>query len=406
MLPLFSHRWYELLPLLFTLAGLAYQGLVFIAVWQFFRLRDDGTKHLGDNLPPITILKPVKGYDPGAYESFRSHCVQDYPEYEIIFGLSRADDAAAPLIEQLRREFPQRSISVVVCSQVLGMNPKTSKVMQMIPSARYDFIVVNDGDIRVETDYLRHLIRPFVSKRVGMVTCLYSASAANSLCSRLESLCISTDFAPGVLAARTLEGGLHFGFGATIAVPRDVLHKIGGLGPLVDYLAEDYVLGASVARAGFQVEVADQSVQTFLPPYTWKEFFEHQMRLMRGVRDSRPYGYLGSTITYVVPWALITAVVTGGAGWSLLLLAAALVARFTAAITVAAGVLRDRQIWRDLWLLPLRDCVAAVMWLVSFTGHTVSWRGNEYILRDGKLLSKAPVSAEPQPPVSCESPRQ
>lgn len=394
-----------MVPLLLTLAGLAYQALVFAAVWQFFRLRDDGTKHSGDSLPPITILKPVKGHDPGAYESFRSHCLQDYPEYEIIFGLSHADDPAAPFIEQLRREFPQRSISVVVCSRALGMNPKTSKVMQMLPAARYEYVVVNDGDIRVETDYLQHLIRPFRSNRVGMVTCLYSASAANSLCSRLESLCISTDFAPGVLAARTLEGGLHFGFGATIAVPRHVLEKIGGLGPLVDYLAEDYVLGAAVARAGFQVEVADQSVQTFLPPYTWKEFFEHQMRLMRGVRDSRPYGYLGSTITYVIPWAMITAAVARGSAWSLMLLGLALAVRFTAAMAVAAGVLRDRQIWRDFWLLPLRDCSAAVMWLVSFTGHSVVWRGNEYILKDGKLLSKAPVSTEPPPPV-CSSPRQ
>ena len=219
-------------------------------------------------------------------------------------------------------------------------------------------------------------------------------------------MCISTDIAPGVLAARTLEGGLHFGFGATIALPRQVLQKIGGLGPLVDYLAEDYVLGAAVARAGFQVEVADQSVQTFLPPYTWKEFFEHQMRLMRGVRDSRPFGYLGSTITYVIPWAMITAAAAGGAAWSLWLLVLALTVRLGAAMTVAASVLRDRQIWRDLWLLPLRDCVAAVLWLLSFTGHTVVWRGNEYILRDGKLLAKAPVSAEPQPPVSCSSPRQ
>jgi len=401
-----SHHWYEIVPLVPALAGVAYQLLVFAGVWQFFRLRGNDKTPSSSTMPPVSILKPIKGYDPGAYESFRSHCLQDYPEYEIVFGLSHSEDAAAPLIERLRREFPERRIELIVCPQNLGMNPKTSKVLQMIPAARYDYLVINDGDIRVERDYLSHLMRGFRSKQIGMVTCLYSASAANSIGSRLEALSISTDFAPGVLAARTLERGLHFGFGATIALPRAVLEKIGGLESLVDYLAEDYVLGARVAQAGFRVEVSDQSVETFLPAYSWAEFFQHQLRLARGIRDSRPWGYFGSGITYLIPWAMITAALAGGAKWSLLLLAAALVLRFTSAITVAAGVLHDRQIWRDLWLLPLRDWVAAIIWLTSFTGHSVTWRNTEYVLKDGKLLPKTPAAPESQPPISCSSPKQ
>ncbi len=401
-----SHHWYELLPLALTLAGVAYQLLILAAAWQFFQLRRDDKRPSGAVMPPISILKPIKGYDPGAYESFRSHCLLDYPEYEIIFGLSHAEDAAAPLIERLRREFPQRRIGLVVCSQNLGMNPKTSKVLQMIPAARYDYLVINDGDIRVEKDYLQHLMRGFRTKHIGMVTCLYSASASHSIGSKLEALSISTDFAPGVLAARTLERGLHFGFGATIAVSRSVLEKIGGLEPLVDYLAEDYVLGARVAQAGFKVEVSDQSVRTFLPAYTWAEFFQHQLRLARGIRDSRPWGYLGSGITYLIPWAMVNALVAKGATWSLVLLAASVFLRLASAITVAAGVLHDRQIWRDFWLLPLRDWVGAILWLVSFAGHTVIWRNTEYVLKDGKLLPKASDATESQPPVSCSSPKQ
>jgi ceramide glucosyltransferase len=403
-----AHHWYELVPLVPALGGLAYQFLILAAVWKFFQLRRDEKPPSRTAMPPISILKPIKGYDPEAYESFRSHCLLDYPEYEIIFGLSHAKDAAAPLIEQLRREFPQRRIELVVCSQNLGMNPKTSKVLQMMPVARYDYLVINDGDIRVEKDYLQHLMRGFRSKQIGMVTCLYSASASHSIGSKLEALSISTDFAPGVLAARALEGGLHFGLGATIAVSRSMLDTIGGLESLVDYLAEDYVLGARVAQAGFKVEVSDQSVRTFLPAYTWAEFFRHQLRLARGIRDSRPWGYLGSGVTYVIPWALLTALVAGGAPWSLLLLALAVVMRFASAVTVAAGVLHDRQIWRDFWLLPLRDCVAAILWLVSFAGHSVTWRNTEYVLRDGKLLPKTTATTEsrPQPPISCSSPKQ
>src|SRR5260370_14756920 len=202
-----------------------------------------------------------------------------------------------------------------------------------------------------------------------MVPCLYTCRASNSLCSHLESLSINADFASGVLEARPLEGGVHLAFGAHLALPRHVLEKAGDLESLVNYLSDDYQLGARVSRAGFKVEVADQSVQTFLPAYTWSEFFQHQLRLARGIRDSRPWGYLGSTITYVIPWAMITAALAGGGTCSLLLLAAALGLRVTSAIIVAAGVLNDRQIWRNFSLLPLRDWAAAAVWLGRFARH-------------------------------------
>src|SRR5260370_5228145 len=356
MLLFLTHHWYVLVPLVPTLAGVAYQILVFTGIRQFFRLRGNGGNKSKGCTATISILKTVKGYDPGAYESFSSHCVEDYPEYEIIFGLSHADDAAAPLIEQLRREFPQRKIEAVVCAPGMGTNPKVGKLMQMIPAARYEYLVINDGDIRVESDYLRHVMRPFRSKQVGMVTCLYSARASNSLCSHLEALSINTDFASGVLAARTLEGGLHFAFGATLALPRHVLEKAGDLESLVNYLSDDYQLVARVSRAGFKVEVADQSVQTFLPAYTWSEFFQHQLRLARVIPDSRPWSYLSSTITYVIPWAMITAAVAAGAPCSLLLLAPALGRRITSAFILAPRALDDRPVWRHFLLLPSHDC--------------------------------------------------
>src|SRR5260370_15350761 len=181
MLFFLTHHWYVLVPLVPTLAGVAYQILVFTGIRQFFGLRGNGGTESKESTPPISILKPVKGYDPGAYESFRSHCVQDYPEYEIIFGLSHAEDAAAPLIEQLRREFPQRKIEAVVCPPGMGPNPKIGQLMQMIPAAPYENLVINRGRLRAARDYLRHAIRPVRFKQLGMSTCLIYCASSNSL---------------------------------------------------------------------------------------------------------------------------------------------------------------------------------------------------------------------------------
>ncbi len=187
-----------------------------------------GAGRLTQALPPISILKPLKGTDPEIYESFRSHCLQDYPEYEIIFGVSDPNDPAIESVKALQREFPDRRIQLLVSPKILGANVKVSNLAQMLTEARYDHLIVNDSDIRVEPDYLRRVIAPLADSRVGMVTCLYRGVAGATLGSRLEALGISTDFCPSVLAARQLEGGIRFGLGSTLAFRRAELEKIGG----------------------------------------------------------------------------------------------------------------------------------------------------------------------------------
>src|SRR5579862_1063234 len=169
------------------------------------------------SLPPVSILKPLKGTDPDIYESFRSHCLQDYPEYEIVFAVSDPDDPAVESVQRLQQEFPLRTIRLVVASEKLGANVKVSNLEQMAPTASYEYLLVNDSDIRVEADYLHRVIAPLLDERVGMVTCLYRGVAAPTMGSQLEALGISTDFCAGVLVARQLEGGLRFGLGSTLA---------------------------------------------------------------------------------------------------------------------------------------------------------------------------------------------
>jgi ceramide glucosyltransferase len=336
--------------------------------------------------PPISILKPLKGIDPEIYESFRSHCLQDYPQYEIIFGVSDPGDPAVASVEALQREFPDRSIQIVVSQQNLGTNAKVSNLTQMMTYARHDYLIVNDSDIRVEPDYLRRVTAPLADSRVGLVTCLYRGVTGPTIGSRLESLGISTDFCAGVLVARQLEaGGIRFGLGSTLAFRREDLEKIGGFSSILDHLADDYELGKRIAALGRTVTLSDVVVETYLPAYRLRDFFAHQLRWARGVRDARPGGYFGLVFTFGIPWALLAVAASGVAPWSLATLLLTLFLRYAVTLVVGWFVLRDRQVMKYPWLIPLRDLLAVLVWIASLGGHTVIWRGDRFRLKDGKL---------------------
>lgn len=357
-----------------------------LCIWsatKFLRKAGEGARPTSA-LPPISILKPLKGTDPEMYESFRSHCLQDYPEYEIIFGVSDPNDPAIESVKALQRGFPARRIQLVICPKILGANVKVSNLAQMLPEMRHDYLVVNDSDIRVEPDYLRRVAAPLADPRVGMVTCLYRGVAATTLGSHLESLGISTDFCPGVLAARQLEG-IRFGLGSTLAFRRADLEKIGGFMSFADYLADDYELGNRIARLGLTVELSDAVVETYLPSYGLRDFLAHQLRWARGVRDARAGGYLGLAFTFGILWALVALVASKGALWAYSALAVILFLRLAVAFVVGRKVLADQHALRYAWLIPLRDLIAVAVWIASLGGHTVTWRGDRFHLKNGKL---------------------
>jgi ceramide glucosyltransferase len=327
------------------------------------------------------------------YAAFRSHCLQDYPDYELVFGVADGDDPAVALVERLRREFPERRIQLLLCPQVLGTNLKVSNLVQMLPYAQHEYLLVNDSDIRVPPDYLQQVMAPFAEPHVGMVTSLYRAATSKRLASRLEGLGISTDFSAGVLAARQLEG-IHFALGATLAFPRRSLAAIGGFEPLLDYLADDFELGARIAGAGYEVVLSDVTVDTHLPDYTLRAYWQHQLRWGRSTRDSRRWGYLGVALTFGLPWALIALVLTHGVKWAWALVATAAVVRFAMALFVGKHIVGDPRIPGDLWLLPLRDVLGLIIWAASYAGHTIAWRGDRFVLENGKL--RALSATEPQ----------
>jgi ceramide glucosyltransferase len=335
--------------------------------------------------PPISILKPLKGMDPEIYAGLRSHCLQEYSEYEIIFGVSDANDPAIPWVQQLQREFPDHAIQLIICAQILGGNVKVSNLVQMAQHAKHEHWLVNDSDIRAEPDYLRRVIAPLRNSKVGLATCLYRGVDGGTLGSKLEVLGISTDFCGGALAATELEGGSHFGLGSTLAFRRTDLEAGGGFVSMVDYLADDYQLAHRLLQQGLEVYLSEVVVETFLPAYSWQSFWDHQLRWVRNVRDLRGWGYFGAGITFGIPWAMLGLIVARGAAWSWVVLAITLGLRLLMAWRLGVQVAKDPQVLRLLWLIPLRDLVGMAVWIAGFLGDTVVWRGIRYRLYQGKL---------------------
>jgi ceramide glucosyltransferase len=369
---------------LLALAGTAYFVLSIVAALRY--RAEPQVAALGFT-PPVSILKSLKGTDPHMHAAFVSHCALHYPEYEVLFGVSDPEDPALAVVAQVREEFPQATLRVVHCAEVLGLNGKVSNLAQMLPQARYEHVIINDSDIVVPPDYLRRVMSPFVDAKVGMVTTLYRAVAGRTLGSRIEALGLSTDFAGGVLLARAMEGGIRFGLGATMATTKTVLEKIGGLTQLADYLGDDYELGARTAANGYTVTLAGPVVETALPDYTFHAFWLHQMRWARNVKDRRPGQYFGLIVTFGFAWAILAVLAGPFRWWTWLILGVTAVARFTSALVVGEGILKDRRLLRDIWLLPLRDFVALAVWFASYWGDTVIWRGLRFKLSKGKLKS-------------------
>lgn len=396
MMPHILHA-IEIIAVLGTFSSVAYYVLCLWCAVNFLRERRSasGSARATPTVLPVSILKPLKGTDPGMYESLRSQCRQDYPEYEIIFGVSDASDPAAGLVRQLQSELPQHTIRLKICEQNLGANAKVSNLVQMLREARHEHVIVSDSDIRVESGYLRRVVSQLTDAKIGLVTCLYRGVAEATIGSHLESLGISTDFVPGVLVARQIESGIRFGLGSTLAFRRRDLAAIGGFEAIADYLADDYELGKRIAGLGLKVELSEVVVETFLPSYTFGEFIRHQLRWARTIREARRGGYIGLALTFGLFWSLLALLISGGAAWAWGLLGVAVCARAAVAVLVGCSVLRDRYAIRWLWLLPLRDLVAVAVWVGGLAGQTISWRGEKFRLRDGKLVR--PDSQDPVP---------
>lgn len=383
----------EVATTVLTVAGMGYFLAALLASRGFVALK---RKPLPAFAPGVTILKSLKGTDPGMLEAFRTHCRQQYAgAYELLFGVSTMSDSAVETVRQLQREFPEHSFRLVECPEKLGTNGKVSTLAQLLPHAQFDYLLVNDSDITVSPHYLQRVMAQFatpakkkVQKPVGLVTALYRGRAHGGFAAKLEQLGIATDFMAGVLLSRQIEGGLHFGLGSTLAVRRDALEAIGGFEALADQLADDYELGARVDSAGFRVELCAEVVETAVPDYGWRGFVDHQLRWLRTVRDARPGGYFGLIVTHGFAWALVNLLASGASALSVWLFGMSFFLRLGLAMQVGAIALGDHEVVANLWLLPVRDVVAMGLWVAGFASNEIVWRGERFVVKQGRL-SKA-----------------
>ena len=365
------------------LAANAYYLLSIIAGYRFFSQKESDEDNA---LEPATILIPLHGADFKAYDNYAELCRQDYPEYQIIFGVRDSTDSSIPIVHKLIDDFPNRDIALVVSDKVIGQNLKISNLQNMLALAKHERIVILDSDIRVSRDYLRKVLAPLLDKRVGLVTCLYRAREAPDFGAKLEAVGITGEFAAGVLMAWMLEG-VKFALGSTMATTRARLEAIGGFPALADYLADDFMLGNLIDADGYEVRLSRHVVETAMPPIGFRGMVRHQMRWARSTRISRPAGYLGLILTHGTALALLNYVWTLGSVFSLMLLAITLVVRMTMAWVIGVHWLRDGILRRLFWLVPVRDVLSFAIWSVSWAGKTVEWRGRMFrVKRDGKMV--------------------
>jgi ceramide glucosyltransferase len=363
-----------------AVAAAAYYCLVMIAA---ARWRPSRAGEGAPFLPPLSILKPVHGRDPRFYEAILSHAVQDYPEFEILFGMNTPDDPALEDLVRLQAEFPARRIEIAIVPTT-APNAKVGVLAELARRARHSVFLVNDSDIVVEPGYLRAVTAPLEDPGVGVVTCLYRAGA-ESWASRFEALGIATEFAPSVLVARLL-GVAEFALGSTMVFRAEALRRIGGFAAIANYLADDYQLGRHIAQLGYRIEFAPVVVETDLGGGSWMHTWRHQLRWSRTIRVSRSSGYYGYVVTHATLWGLVA---LAAHQWQAGI--AALGVRIVAGVWVGAGILGDRKVLRDFWLIPLRDLFGFAVWAAGLFGDTVQWRDRQLKLRpDGRILDEAP----------------
>ena len=368
---------------LLAAAAMCYTVAAALAAALAARARARPAPHmLPDHWPPVTVLKPLCGAEHELYECLRSFCDQDYPQFQMVFGVADGADPAADVVGRLQREFPRLDLKLVVDRRQHGSSRKVSNLMNMMPLARHDVLVISDSDVRVPRDYLSRIVPPLLDPDVGIVTCPYRGVPRSGLWSLLGSMFINDWFIPSVRVA-ALSGSRAFAFGVTIALRRQVLAGIGGFAAIANQLADDYRLGELTRARGLRTVLSDVVVETCVDERSFGDLVRHELRWLRTIRAVRPLGYGLSFITFSVPAALLGCAIAGAAWPTIVLLAVTALGRIVLHLRVrgtASGVLRDFAV------LPLREALSLGLWAWGFVTSRVHWRDDRLrVTRDGSV---------------------
>ncbi|MCI1438800.1 MAG: bacteriohopanetetrol glucosamine biosynthesis glycosyltransferase HpnI [Acetobacter indonesiensis] len=323
-------------------------------------------------LPPVTVLKPLYGDEPLLEEALESFCTQNYPHLQILFGVRDDNDAAIGIVHRLQQRHPHLDMQIVVNPVVHGMNRKISNLMNILPYAKHDILVISDSDIHVRPDYLLHIVSALHKPRTGLVTTLYAGlPSAPTLVQMLAACQINHNFLPGVILSRYL--GRQDCLGATMALTRDMLQAVGGLEALLPHVADDAVLGRLVRQQGYDITIADCLTWTTIAERNASELLSHELRWGRTVCTLAPAGYAASSIQLPLFWASLAFLFQPHALWACLLFFGVWGLRMVTALIVDRTV-GIRFVW-PLLLLPVRDWLSAAIMVGSASGTRVDWRG-------------------------------
>lgn len=372
-----------------------YYLLVLFCTVAYFRAGRKELRDLcagGDFTPGVSILKPVKGLDIDAYENYASFCRLDYPEYEIVFCVD-GDDPSLPLIEKLRRDFPERNIRVLIGSGRNAINDKVARLVRLTNEAKYDLFVITDSDVRVRPKYLRAVVAPFRDERVGAATCLYVSAKERTLAERLQSIGMTSDFFGSVMVAWKLDG-VTFTFGQTIVTTRQAVASWGGYPVLEDRPADDFYAGKLAAEQGYAVKLLPYVVEAVADFGTFGELLHKRLRWATVQRLMRPWGHMGLIFTFGLPWAIAAAVTVPTTAVIAGYFGGYAACRIAMAAMIGGWGIRQRGLWKKIPLLPVWDLFAFAVWLASFTRRTIRWRGVDYLMREGKFVSATPAGAK------------
>ncbi|MDR0310868.1 MAG: bacteriohopanetetrol glucosamine biosynthesis glycosyltransferase HpnI [Acidobacteriota bacterium] len=367
-----------------------------LCLWAAGRFRRQAREHEGSKTrerafaewPPVTILKPVCGVEKHQRENLRSACVQDYPEFQVVFSVQDADDPALPLLYELREEFGTELVTVAVENIRAGTNGKINNMIGGLRHARHDVLVISDSDVRLNPDYLKTIVAPLGKADVGCVCTFYKAARADTWYEKVELLTLNADFISNVLFAHA-SGASRFCLGASAAIRRSTLEEIEGFEGLSDYLVEDYEMGRRVWAMGKKVAIVPYFVDTIVDLKNPSAWWNHQIYWDQNTRAARPFAFFSTALIRSVPFAFIFAAMRlfDPAGLAVLIGATGL--RLVATALILGWGLRDGEGLRCLWLLPFRDLSSLATWLLAFTKKTTVWRGASFILtKDGRLVAR------------------
>ena len=382
--------------LLFPSISIAFLGIavipfIYYALAIFSSLRFfAGRRHVsrsaaGEFLPPVSILKPVRGLDPEAYANFASFCRLDYPEYEILFCVGDTSDPALPVIQRLAADFPQVKIRTIVGSGREATNDKCAKLARLTEEAAFEHLVISDSDVRVEPGYLRRLMAPLADPLVGAVTCLYAPQQSASWVQHLQEAGMLSDFYPGLFVAKELDG-IKFALGPTIATRLSCLREFGGYAAIENRPADDLLIGRLIAEQGREVILLPYVVHTVPDFQSFGELFFKRLRWMTVMRHMRPAGHLGLIFTLGLPWTILAIALAPRAEIALSFLFGYLFVRSLLTMIVGGVGIRQRGLWKQTLMVPLWDAMATIIWAASLLRRTIRWRGQDYVIVNGQLV--------------------